>query len=65
MLRTRYLNEPQRYYVPEARAAALERKLLDAMQTRRAQAVLAIDRDGQAQVRELRVDGERLEGAER
>jgi uncharacterized membrane-anchored protein len=57
-LHIRYLNEPQRYYVPEQSAAALERRLLAAMAHRRAHAVLAIDASGQAQVRELRVDGE-------
>jgi uncharacterized membrane-anchored protein len=57
MLQTRYLHEPQRYYVPEQTATLLERRLRDAMQQRRAQAVLAIDPEGQAQVRELRIDG--------
>ena len=65
MLRARYLHEPQRYYVPEQRAVSLERRLLEAMQQRRAQAVLAIDRNGEAQVRELRVDGEPLLGGAR
>ena len=61
-LLARYLTQPQRYYVPEARAAELERRLFEAMQQRRAQAVLAIDRQGRAVVRELRVDGVRIEG---
>lgn len=55
-----YLNEPQRYYVPEQNAAALEQRLLSAIEHRRAHAVLAIDASGQAQVRELRVDGETI-----
>jgi GDYXXLXY protein len=58
----RYLNEPQRYYVPEQSAALLEKRLLSAMEHRRAHAVLAIDASGQAQVRELRVDGEPISG---
>jgi uncharacterized membrane-anchored protein len=62
VLQMRYLTQPQRYYVPEARAAEFERRLLDAMQQRRAQAVLAVDRRGRASVRELRVDGVRIEG---
>jgi uncharacterized membrane-anchored protein len=59
-LQIRYLNEPQRYYVPEQSAAALEKRLFTAMEQRRAHAVLAIDERGQAQVRELRIDGEAI-----
>jgi uncharacterized membrane-anchored protein len=59
-LHTRYLREPQRYYVPEARAHALEQRLIAAMAHRRAHAVLALDQKGEARVRELRVDGESL-----
>ena len=57
-LHTRYLTEPQRYYIPEQRARELERRLIEAMPQRRAQVVLAIDREGGAQIRELRIDGE-------
>jgi uncharacterized membrane-anchored protein len=64
-LRTRYLNTPQRYYVPEQDAAELERRLLEAMQHRNAHAVLAIDASGDAQVRELRVDGRPLTSGSR
>jgi uncharacterized membrane-anchored protein len=63
-LHIRYLNEPQRYYVPEQNAAALEKRLLSAMEHRRAHAVLAIDASGQAQVRELRVDGAPISGGQ-
>jgi hypothetical protein len=59
-LMTRYLNEPQRFYIPERSAEALEKRLLAAMEHRRAHAVLAIDEHGQAQVRELRIDGEAI-----
>lgn len=59
-LHTRYLNEPQRYYVPEAHARTLEARLIAAMQERRAHAVLAIDERGEARVVELRVDGKPL-----
>lgn len=62
-LYVRYVSEPQRYYVPEDQAPELERKLLDAMQKRRAQVVLAIDAQGEARVRQLRLDGEAIPGA--
>ena len=62
-LHTRYLNEPQRFYVPEAAAAELEQRLRDAMQRRGAQVVLATDREGEAQIRELRIDGEAISGS--
>jgi uncharacterized membrane-anchored protein len=61
-LHTRFLSEPQRYYVPEAAAAELERRLRDAMQHRGAQVLLAIDRNGEARIRELRIDGEAIPG---
>jgi hypothetical protein len=62
-LHTRYLDEPQRYYVPEHEARALEKRLLQAMEHRRAHVVLAIGAHGAAQVRELRIDGEAIPGA--
>jgi hypothetical protein len=61
-LRTRYAEQSFRTYVPERDAPELERRLLDAIQESRAVVVLAVDRDGDAQVRELRVDGERIAG---
>lgn len=61
-LRMRYLNDPQRYYVPEHRARELEQRLLSAMEHRRAHVVLAIDEQGEANVRELRIDGESIAG---
>lgn len=61
-LHTRYLNQSHRYYVPEAQAAALERRLIEAMQRRKAEVVLAIDETGQARVRELRIDGRAIPG---
>jgi hypothetical protein len=62
-LHVRFLNEPQRYYVPEQRARSFEKRLISAMAHRRAHAVLAIDADGQANVRELRIDGQPIEAA--
>lgn len=59
-LHTRYLDEPQRYYVPEERAHALEERLREAVERRAAQVVLAIDSQGEARVREMLVDGEPL-----
>ena len=51
--------------MPEHRARELERRLFDAMEHRRAHAVLAIDAQGRAEVRELRVDGEPIAGESR
>jgi uncharacterized membrane-anchored protein len=62
-LQTRYLSAAQRYYVPEHRAAELERRLRDAMQRGGAHAVVAVDGAGAARVRELRIDGEPIPGA--
>lgn len=61
-LHTRYLREPHRYYVPEAEAQELERRLIEATGRRAAHVVLAIARDGEAHVRELRLDGKAIAG---
>lgn len=61
-LALRALSEPRRYYVPEEHAADLERRLREAMQRRTAFAVVAIDADGSARVRELRIDGQTVPG---
>jgi hypothetical protein len=61
-LQARYLDDPHRYYVPEAKARVLERRLIDAAGRRAAHVVLAVARDGEAHVRELRIDGEAIPG---
>jgi hypothetical protein len=58
-----YLTQPLRYYVPEQRASELEQRLLQAIGRRSAQAVMVLDAHGQAQVRELRIDGQAIPGA--
>jgi hypothetical protein len=62
VLPIRSLAQVQRYYVPEQRAAELEQRLREAMQRRTADAVVAIDAEGDANVRELRIDGEPIPG---
>jgi len=56
------LKRPYRYYVPEERATNIEWRVSAAMQRRAAQAVVAVDADGVARVRELRIDGEPIPG---
>ena len=56
------LVHPQRYYVPEQRAAELEQQVREAMGRRTADAVVAIDDEGNLNVRELRIDGEPIPG---
>jgi GDYXXLXY protein len=56
------LKRPYRFYVPEARATNIEWRVSAAMQRRAAQAVVAVDADGVARVRELRIDGEPIPG---
>lgn len=63
VLPTRYVEEPLRYYVPELEASNLEQQLTDAMQHQAAQVVLAIDDDGRAEVRALRLWGNEVPGA--
>jgi uncharacterized membrane-anchored protein len=46
-----------RFYVPEAQASAMERALAEARSAETAFAVFAIDQDGEARVRELRLNG--------
>ena len=48
---------PLRFYVPEAEAAALERRLSEAMAHGAARAVIGVDRTGSVRVRGLRLDG--------
>ena len=50
------LGTPQRFYVPEDRAAELEKDLRDAAERHAARAVLAVDRDGVAHVVGLLID---------
>jgi uncharacterized membrane-anchored protein len=56
MLRTEYLPQLQRYYVPEARAKEAEDKLRSADQGK-AKLVIALDPNGKPQVRELLIEG--------
>jgi uncharacterized membrane-anchored protein len=49
--------KPFRFYVPEAQASAMERALIDARAAETAFAVFAIDDEGEARVRELRLNG--------
>jgi uncharacterized membrane-anchored protein len=51
-----------RYYVPEAHATELERRLREATQREAAFAVVSIDADGNGRVRELQIDGETIPG---
>ena len=46
-----------RFYVPERQAPTLERALIDARAAEAAFAVFAIDQEGEARVRELRLNG--------
>ena len=61
MLQTRYLPSLQRYYVPEAKATDLARRLADAEPRRRAVVLLAIDRRGKPAVDALLIDGHRID----
>lgn len=49
--------QPFRFYVPEAQASSMERALIDARTAEAAFAVFAIDQEGEARVRELRLNG--------
>lgn len=55
-LQTRYLDELQRYYIPEDRAGELSELFRDAAQDHRTQVVIAIDEAGRPQVDTLLVD---------
>ena len=46
-----------RFYVPESQAPVMERALIDARAAEAAFAVFAIDQEGEARVRELRLNG--------
>lgn len=59
----RALSRPYRFYVPEARAAELERQVRAAMVHRGARVVVAIGSDGALRVRELRIDGAAIPGS--
>lgn len=63
VLPTRYVEESLRYYVPELEAQTLEQQLIDAMEHQAAQVVLAIDADGHAEVRALKLWGREIPGA--
>lgn len=49
--------KPWRFYVPETQADSMDRDLRNAREGSKAFAVLAIDRDGEARVLELRLNG--------
>jgi hypothetical protein len=57
------LVRPYRYYVPEEHAKDLEQRMRDAMGHQGGRAVVAVDAEGAAQVRELQIDGEPIPGA--
>ena len=61
VFQTRYISSLNRYYVPELRARGIERQLQAGFGEGEARIVLAIDKMGRAQVKELRVGGQRLE----
>jgi len=62
VLQPKYLHDPLRFYVAEAHANQLDKRLADAMQKHRAQVILAIDANGEALVRELLLDGKAIPG---
>lgn len=55
-LQTRYLEELQRFYIPEARAEELTTLFQDAAQEHRTQLVVAIDKSGKPQIDTLLID---------
>lgn len=57
------VTRPQRFYVSDVAAPELERKLQSAMVRHAAHAVMAVDSKGRAHVRELLVDGERIQAS--
>jgi uncharacterized membrane-anchored protein len=57
MLRSEYLPELQRYYVPEQRANEAENRLREAAARDSAQLVVALDPSGKPQVKALLIDG--------
>jgi uncharacterized membrane-anchored protein len=63
-LQTRYLDELQRYYIPEARADELNELFRDASQEHRTQVVIAIDESGKPQVDTLLIDDVPIERAQ-
>lgn len=50
-------SKPYRFYVPESKATQIEHELLQALRAGDAFAVFAIERDGEARVRALRLRG--------
>jgi hypothetical protein len=56
------LVRPYRYYVPEAQAGDIGRRVSAAMQHHGARAVVAVDADGEGRVREIQIDGEPIPG---
>jgi hypothetical protein len=59
-LRSEYLSELQRYYVPEARATEAEQTLRSAAAEGQAKLVVALDPNGKPHIKELRVAGKPL-----
>ena len=57
MLNKQHLPDLQRFYIPEARAKDLERVLIDAAAKDDAQVALIVDRDGNAVVDTVLIDG--------
>ena len=55
-LQTRYLDDLQRYYIPEERADEITRLFQDASQEHRARLVIAVDESGKPQIDTLLVD---------
>lgn len=60
MLRSEYLSQLERYYVPEARAREAEDKLRADAGQGKARLVIALDPGGKPQVRALLIDGKPL-----
>jgi len=62
-LKTRYLEELQRYYIPEARAEELTTLFQEAAGEHRSKLVVAVDRSGKPQIDTLLVDDIPIERA--
>ncbi len=63
VLKTRYLSELTRYYIPEERAQELTQVFQDAAREHQTKLVVAIDESGKPQIDALLVDGRRIERA--
>lgn len=62
-LQMRHVTRAHRYYVPEAQAAKLEKRLFEAIAAREAHVVLALDAEGEPAIRQLRLFGKPIVGA--